>query len=282
MDNLQIDPIIINALKEDLTWGDVTSEHLIPPDCNSELYVLLKEDGVIAGLNVARRTFELVDAELKWTDMETEGSRLKAGTRLARVYGNSRKILAAERTALNLMQRMSGIATLTLRYVDEIRRTSSKTRLLDTRKTTPGLRLLEKYAVRAGGGFNHRYNLSDAVLIKDNHLAILKSIGKDPREAIRELRSAIPHTVTIEVEVDTIEQLQTVLDAGADTVLLDNMTCEELSAAVRLAGKRVLTEASGGVTLENVAQIAATGVDFISVGALTHSSTSLDISLDYL
>lgn len=281
MDNLQIDPIILNALKEDITWGDVTSEHLVPPDCNSELYVLLKEDGVVAGLNVARRTFELVDAQVKWTAMEADGSCLKANTRLARVYGNSRKILAAERTALNLIQRMSGIATLTRRYVDEVRRTSSKTRLLDTRKTTPGLRLLEKYAVKAGGGFNHRYNLSDSVLIKDNHLAILKSIDKDPAEAIKELRSTIPHTVKIEVEVDTVEQLESILIAGIDTVLLDNMSCEELSEAVRIAGGRVLTEASGGITLENVAQIAATGVDYISVGALTHSSPSLDISLDY-
>ncbi len=277
-----LDPIIKNALNEDYSWGDITTETLIEPSSTCELAILLKEDGVIAGLPVAKRVFKLLDADISFETLKQDGEMAKKGETLAIIKGKSQAILIAERVALNFMQRLSGIATLTHKYVTEIKKTSDKTRIVDTRKTTPGLRYLEKYAVRLGGGYNHRYNLSDAVLVKDNHLAILKKEGKSLQDVVKRLKNTVPHTVKIEIEVDTLEQIKEILAAGSvDTILLDNMNHEELTKAVQLINEQAKTEASGGVTLQTVAKIASTGVDFISVGALTHSALSLDIGLDF-
>lgn len=276
-----IDKIIQNALEEDLTWGDVTTENLIDNKHESELVVLLKQQGVVAGLDVAERTFKLVDRSTEWQSLAKDSQLLPANTRIATIKGRSQSLLMAERVALNLLQRMSGIATLTHKYVTKAKEKSDHVRILDTRKTTPGLRYLEKYAVRMGGGFNHRYNLSDSVLIKDNHLAILQSNGQSPRNAVLELKQKIPHTVKIELEVDSLDQLREYLDLPIDTFLLDNMNCNQLTEAVKIIDGKAYTEASGGINLGNVADVAASGVDFISAGALTHSAPALDIGLDF-
>ncbi len=281
MNSLIIDRIIKNALDEDISWGDVTTETLIDASFESELSMVLKEEGVVAGLSVAERAFRMIEPDLIWTPLVKDGKYLQKGTQLVRLSGKAQNLLIAERVALNFLQRLSGIATLTYEFVKEARKTSSTVRILDTRKTTPGLRYLEKYAVRMGGGYNHRYNLSDAVLVKDNHLAILKKEGKTIRDAIVTLKNNIPHTVKIEIEVDTIDQLEEVLKEGVDTLLLDNMSCDDLKQAVQIVNNRAKTEASGNVSLKTVAEIASTGVDYISAGALTHSAPSLDISLDY-
>ncbi len=281
MNQLLIDPIIRNALEEDYSWGDVTSETLISPETSSDLEFILKQEGVIAGLFVAERVFKMVDSAIIWQNLVSDGDKLESGSVIAKVSGKSVNLLIAERVALNYLQRMSGIASLTRQFVDEIEKVSSRTVLLDTRKTTPGLRLFEKYAVKMGGGQNHRYNLSDSVLIKDNHLAILKSQGISIQQAIETVKKRVPHTVKIEVEADSLEQVEEILLAGVDTILLDNMTVENLTKAVKMIGNMAKTEASGGVCLENIGSIASTGVDFISVGALTHSAIALDISLDF-
>ncbi len=281
MDSSLVDRIIQMALDEDLPWGDVTSETLIDPSSESELAILLKEEGVVAGLPIAERIFRRLDPDLVWTPLKKDGDLVRENEILAKVKGKSQKLLMAERVALNLLQRLSGIATLTYRYVQEARQNSSEVRIVDTRKTTPGLRYLEKYAVRMGGGHNHRYSLSDSILVKDNHLAILKKDGKSITDALSKIKEKVSHTVRIEVEVDSIDQIEEVLAAGVDAVLLDNMTYDEMKRSVRLIDGRATIEASGGVSLETVAEIAATGVDLISAGALTHSAPSLDISLDY-
>ncbi len=276
-----IDRIIKNALDEDVSWGDVTTETLIDASFESELSIVLKEEGVIAGLSIAERTFRLLEPDLIWTPFVKDGDYLPKGTQLVTLSGKAQNLLIAERVALNFLQRLSGIATITHKFVKAAKETSQTVRILDTRKTTPGLRYFEKYAVRMGGGHNHRYNLSDAVLVKDNHLAILKKDGKSIKDTIKKLKDNIPHTVKIEIEVDTIVQLKEVLKEGVDTLLLDNMSCNELKEAVYIVDGKAKTEASGNVSLETVAEIAATGVDYISAGALTHSAPSLDISLDY-
>lgn len=276
-----IDPIIKRALEEDYSWGDVTSENLIDAKVQSRLTILLKEEGVVSGLTVAQRAFELIDPTISWTSLEEDGTSLSQNTPLAEVTGKAQSLLIAERVALNFLQRLSGISSLTKRYVDAVRAVSDKVKILDTRKTTPGLRPMEKYAVRMGGGFNHRYNLSDSVLIKDNHIAILESTGISLKEGLTKLKHEIPHTVKIEVEVDRLDQIPDLLEIGVDTILLDNMNDRELKEAVGMINGQAYAEASGGVNLERVGAIAATGVDFISVGALTHSAPSLDISLDY-
>ncbi len=280
MNQTIIDTIIKTGLQEDLTWGDVTTEELIDDQAHSELVLLQKQKGVVAGLEVAHRVFQLVDPAIKWQSFVQDGDFLQERSRLAKIEGKSRSLLIAERVALNFMQRMSGIATLTRLFVLKANQSSKHVKVLDTRKTTPGLRYLEKYAVRMGGGFNHRYNLSDSVLIKDNHLAIMTANGKDPHVSITEMKKRIPHTVKIELEVDTLEQLKSFLDLDIDTYLLDNMSCQQLSEAVSIINGQAFSEASGGISLDNIAEVAATGVDFISVGALTHSAPSLDISLD--
>ena len=263
------------ALEEDLGRGDVTSEALIPPDREAEGEVLVKARGVIAGLEVAAAVFRAVDPTLAWEALARDGKAVSPGQAVARVSGRARSILAAERTALNFLQRLSGIATLTARYVEALRGT--RARLTDTRKTTPGWRYLEKMAVRAGGGHSHRLDLAGGILIKDNHLALS---GNDIPAAIRAVREQAPHTLRVEVEVTSLAGVEAALAAGAEVILLDNMSLEEMHRAVALVSGRALLEASGGITLETVRAVAETGVDLISSGAITHSATALDLSLE--
>ena len=274
-----VDRIVRNALDEDAPWGDVTSELLIPEDAQVTAILAAREDGVLAGLQVFAAAMRLVDTATLVTFSVRDAESFTAGQVLATVSGFARSVLRGERIALNFIQRMSGIATLTAKYVAET--TGTKARIVDTRKTTPGLRLLERYAVRCGGGFNHRYSLSDAVLAKDNHLAIVTDGGKkDLFMALREARSRLPHTTHFEVEVDRPDQIEHVLSAGVDTIMLDNFTTEQMRDAVKQINGRALVEASGGVQLPRIREIAETGVDIISVGALTHSVRALDLGLD--
>lgn len=266
------------ALREDLSQGDITSEATIPAGRKATATMLAKQDGVVSGLETARAVFARVDPSVVFESLAADGERVKRGTRLARISGNARSILAAERTALNLIQRLSGIATLTAHYVERLEGTNAV--VIDTRKTTPGLRWLEKAAVRDGGGSNHRFNLGDAVLIKDNHLAAIG--GAHPiRDAVAAARKRAPHTSKIEVEVVDLAGVREALAARADIIMLDNMGLDEMRQAVALVDGQALVEASGGITLDSIAAVAATGVDLISSGALTHSAPSLDISLDF-
>ncbi len=266
------------ALDEDLGRGDLTSDALVPPDVKLEAVLRTRGAGTIAGLPIAALVFELVDPAVRWQALVDDGAAVERGAQLALVGGAARSILRAERVALNFLQRLSGIASLTARYVALTRHTTA--RIVDTRKTTPGLRALERYAVRLGGGHNHRRDLSDAVMVKDNHLQAIAARGLTLAQAIRQARGAWPHTIKVEVEVDRLEQIEAALEAGADIILLDNMSPDELRRAVRLIDGRAIAEASGGVSLETVAAIADSGVDIISVGALTHSAPALDIGLD--
>lgn len=276
MSELEFDDIIRTALREDMPGGDITSENIIPAGARSEAVFLAKEDGVLAGLVVARRVFELVDAGVAFAESLHDGEAFRSGDALARVSGPTVSLLKAERTALNFLQRLSGVATATRRFVDAVEGTRAK--ILDTRKTTPGLRRLEKYAVRMGGGTNHRLGLSDMVLIKDNHLRHVGSIT----EAVRRARLRVPAGVKVEVEVTTLDEVREALACLPDIVMLDNMTLDQTAEAVALLAGRIPVEVSGKVTLERAREIAALGVDFISVGALTHSSRALDISLEFL
>ncbi len=271
--------LVEHALDEDLGRGDVTSDGLVPPDVGARAVVRSRGDGVVAGLEVAALVFEVADARVTFTSLTGDGSPVARGQDLAVVAGAARSILRAERVALNFLQRLSGVATLTARYVDAVRGT--RARIIDTRKTTPGLRALEKYAVRAGGGFNHRRDLSDAVLIKDNHLAVIAARGLSLTDVVKQARASLPHTMTVEIEVDRLDQIPEALAAGADSILLDNMSKDELRKAVLTIDGRALTEASGGIDLATIREVAATGVDVISVGALTHSAPVLDIGLDF-
>ncbi len=256
-------------LAEDVGDGDVTSEAVVPADARLEASLLVKEEGVVCGLEVAEAVFRELDPDLEFKGIVHDGD--VAHGEVARVSGNARALLTGERTALNLLGRLSGIATLTRRYVDAVAGTSAT--ILDTRKTTPGLRALEKLAVRTGGGTNHRFGLYDGVLIKDNHLRLGGGIA-------RSVRSATETGLPVEVECETLAEVRHALDASADQLLLDNMSLGELREAVLLVDGRAKTEASGGITLETVRAIAETGVDFISVGALTHSARSLDVSME--
>ena len=260
------------ALAEDVGEGDVTTEAVVDADATGSAVILLKEPGVVCGLGIVETVFRALDEEIEVETLVDEGSLVESGTAVARLSGPLRAILTGERTALNFLGRLCGIATLTRRYVDAVEGTGVA--ILDTRKTTPGLRVLEKHAVAVGGGRNHRLGLDDGVLIKDNHLRVSDSIG----EAVERARAATH--LPVEVECDTIEQVSEALDAGADAILLDNMTPDGLLAAAVLARGRARLEASGGVALDNVRAIAETGVDEISVGALTHSARSLDVSLE--
>src|SRR5689334_3199733 len=255
-------------LAEDFGEGDLTSDAVVPQDVTAEAAILLKERGVVCGLDVARAVFAELDPNVRFDPSAEDGDQTDG--EIARLEGRARALLGGERLALNLLGRLSGIATLTRRYVDAVAGTGAE--ILDTRKTTPGLRLLEKYAVRCGGGRNHRLGLYDAILIKDNHLRLAGSIGA----AVARAKSA---GVPVEVECDTLDQVREALAAAADRILLDNMLLPDLREAVRLAAGRTPLEASGGVTLDTVRAIAETGVDFISIGALTHSARSLDVSL---
>jgi nicotinate-nucleotide pyrophosphorylase (carboxylating) len=270
---------IDRALEEDSVGADVTTSSLIPSHLEARASLIPKEKGIIAGLDVAGTVFRRVNPELVFTQKLLDGDRVEGGEVVSIISGSMASILTAERTALNFLQRMSGIATLTDHYVRAVVGTTAS--IADTRKTVPGLRLLDKYSVSIGGGRNHRMNLTDGVLIKDNHLAALSGEGVSLIQAIKRARSNAPHTVKIEVEVETIEAALASAAAGADIVMLDNMSPSEMRQAVDQITADCVVEASGNVTLENVRQIAQSGVDIISVGALTHSVKALDISLDY-
>ncbi|WP_127793914.1 carboxylating nicotinate-nucleotide diphosphorylase [Agromyces sp. LHK192] len=277
-DRREIDRIVDAALDEDAPWGDLTGEILIPEDATATAELVAREPGVYSGVAVFEAAFRLVDARIRVEAFAGDGDRFGAGDVLARVAGSARGILRAERVALNLVQRMSGIATLTSTYVAAV--AGTRARIVDTRKTTPGLRSLERQAVRDGGGRNHRRSLSDAIMAKDNHLAVLTAGGRDLATALREARERMPHTAHLEVEVDRVDQIDAVLAGGADTIMLDNFSLGQLREGVARIDGRAVVEASGGVTIDTVADIAATGVDVISVGALTHSVRSLDLGLD--
>jgi len=279
----RVQAIVRRALEEDMPWADITTDALVPPDVHGVGRFIVKQPGTIAGLQVAAMVFDQLEPDLRFVPACLDGDFVQAGTVVAEVWGSVRPILGGERTALNLLQRMSGIATETRRYVEAVSDTGAT--ITDTRKTAPGLRLLDKYAVRCGGGANHRFSLSDAVLVKDNHLAAFAEGRSGPDattlpEALRAARRKIPHTMTIEVEVDRLDQIEEALSGGADIILLDNMEPEKLRSAVDLIGGRARTEASGGIDLETVRRVAETGVDLISVGALTHSIRALDIGLE--
>jgi nicotinate-nucleotide pyrophosphorylase (carboxylating) len=273
---LLIEPIVLHALEEDLgRAGDITSDLIIPASKKAKVKLAARKPGTIAGLIAAECAFRMIDPDLKFTVKLPDGSQAKAGALVATIEGSARSILTAERVALNFTGHLSGIATATRALVDAVKGT--KARIVCTRKTTPGLRVLEKYAVRCGGGFNHRFGLDDAVLIKDNHIAAAGSISK----AVKAARTGTAHMVKIEVEVDTLKQLEEALKIGVDTILLDNMPPDTLRKAVDMAKGRAVLEASGNITLDTVRAVAETGVDYISSGAITHSAINLDLGLDF-
>jgi nicotinate-nucleotide pyrophosphorylase (carboxylating) len=273
-----IENVVFAALEEDAPWGDVTSELFVPSTAIATAELNAREPGVFSGGAVVVATFAAVDPDISVDVRIADGERFEAGDVIAIVTGPARGVLRGERVALNLVQRMSGIATLTAQFVTLTEGTTA--RIVDTRKTTPGLRALERHAVVCGGGHNHRFSLSDAVLAKDNHLAVLTAGGQSVTEVIRAARAQLGHTTHLEVEVDRLDQIEPVLAGGVDTIMLDNFTVDELREGVAIVAGRALVEASGGVSLETVAAIAATGVDIISVGALTHSVRALDLGLD--
>ncbi|WP_453985604.1 carboxylating nicotinate-nucleotide diphosphorylase [Brevibacterium casei] len=272
-----IDAAVRAALEEDAPWGDITGEVFVPADARADAQLRAREDGVLSGGEVFARAFTLTDPGIDVAVHLGEGETFAAGQVLATVSGPARGVLRAERIALNFTQRMSGIATLTRAFVDAV---DGRTRIADTRKTTPGLRAFEKHAVVCGGGSSHRFGLSDAVMVKDNHLGVLAGAGADVTAALMAARERLGHTTMIEVEVDRLDQIPAVLDGGADIIMLDNFSLEDLRRGVTLIGDRAIVEASGNVTLETVAAIADTGVDVISSGALTHSVRAIDLGLD--
>ena len=273
---LNVDKLILNALREDITSEDISTNSVMRHYQLGEVELICKEDGVIAGLEVFQRVFELLDEKTEVNFFCIDGDRVHCGQKLGIVKGDIRVLLSGERTALNYLQRMSGIATYTRTIADML--AGSKTKLLDTRKTTPGMRVFEKYAVKVGGGYNHRYNLSDGILLKDNHIGAAGGV----KEAVRMAKEYAPFVRKIEIEVEDLEMLKEALDAGADIIMLDNMSVEDMREAVRMADGRAETECSGNVTKENIAKLVDIGVDYISSGALTHSSPILDLSLKNL
>jgi len=273
-----MEEIIDGALAEDLSMGDVTTEALIPGDQQGTGLIVAKQEGILTGTGIAKQVFHRVDPELKVEVFLEDGARVKSGTKIARVSGSIASILKAERVALNFLQRLSGIASDTSRYVERVE--GLPVSIMDTRKTTPGLRSLEKYAVSVGGGKNHRVNLGDGILIKDNHLATLRSQGLNIKEIVAKARKSAPRRLPVEIEVRTISEALEAVEAGVKIIMLDNMNLEDMRKAVESIHGRALIEASGGITLDNVRAVAETGVDFISIGALTHSARALDISLD--
>ena len=273
---LQADHLILEALKEDISSEDVTTNSVMKEAVRGEVQLICKQDGIIAGLNVFARVFQLLDAGTEVEFFCKDGDAVKIGEQMGVVRGDIRVLLSGERVALNYLQRMSGIATYTNSVVKLLE--GSKTKLLDTRKTTPNMRIFEKYAVRVGGGFNHRYNLSDGVLLKDNHIGAAGSV----RKAVEMAREYAPFVRKIEVEVENLDMVKEALEAGADIIMLDNMSPEEMKEAVRIIDGRAETECSGNVTKENIARLTAIGVDYISSGALTHSAPILDISMKNL
>lgn len=273
MNKLILDKIIKSALEEDIINTDLTSDYTISQESTSKAVVKVKSEGIICGLDVAKRVFEIIDPNVSFIKKVEDGEEVKAGDIAAEVEGNTRSLLFGERTALNFMQRMSGIATLTSEFCKIVKGT--KARIADTRKTAPGLRLIDKYSVECGGGTNHRHSLSDGVLIKDNHIKAAGGI----KNALNAVRGKIPHTIKIEIEVSDITQAKEAVENGADIIMLDNMSLEDMKKAVEIIGGRALVEASGGVSLDIIRSIAETGVDIISVGVLTHSVKAVDISM---
>ncbi len=273
---MEIPPSVINiiysALEEDIGQGDVTTNLLIPEDRKSKAHCIAKENFVLAGLPFVREVFRILDPSILFKTLYNDGSRVKKGNIIAEISGKTCVILKGERVSLNILQRLSGIATLTNRYVEKTR--GLKAKIVDTRKTTPCHRFMEKYAVKVGGGYNHRFGLFDGILIKDNHIKTLGSIKK----AVREAKKG-HHLFKIEVEVKNLKELKEAIESGADIIMLDNMSVRDMKEAVKIAKGRVMLEASGNISLENVREVAETGVDLISVGALTHSAPAVDISL---
>ena len=273
---LNADELILSALREDITSEDITTNSVMREYQLGEVELICKQDGVIAGLDVFKRTFELLDSKTEVTFTKKDGDTVKNGDKIGVVRGDIRVLLSGERTALNYLQRMSGIATYTRSITDLLK--SSKTKLLDTRKTTPNMRVFEKYAVKVGGGYNHRYNLSDGILLKDNHIGAAGGV----KEAVQMAKEYAPFVRKIEIEVENLDMLKEALDAGADIIMLDNMSVEDMKEAVKLVSGKAETECSGNVTKENVERLVDIGVDYISSGALTHSSPILDLSLKNL
>lgn len=273
---INADDLILSALKEDITGEDISTNSVMPHYQLGEVELICKEDGVIAGLDVFKRVFELLDEKTEVTFSCQDGDTVNKGQKLGVLRGDIRVLLSGERTALNYLQRMSGIATYTRTVADLLKGT--KTKLLDTRKTTPGMRIFEKYAVKVGGGYNHRYNLSDGILLKDNHIGAAGGV----KQAVRMAKEYAPFVRKIEIEVENLDMLKEALEAGADIIMLDNMSVEDMKEAVRLTAGKAETECSGNVTKENVAKLVDIGVDYISSGALTHSSPILDLSLKNL
>lgn len=273
---MNADEMILSALREDITSEDITTNSVMPEYCLGEVELICKQNGIIAGLGVFKRVFELLDKETEVTFFVKDGDKVENGQLLGKVKGDIRVLLSGERTALNYLQRMSGIATYTRTIADLLEGTSTK--LLDTRKTTPNMRVFEKYAVKVGGGYNHRFNLSDGVLLKDNHIGAAGSV----KNAVKMAKEYAPFVRKIEIEVENLQMLKEALEAGADIIMLDNMSVEDMKEAVKLCKGKAETECSGNVTKENVARLTDIGVDYISSGALTHSSPILDLSLKNL
>jgi len=273
----EIEEIIDRALAEDLGNGDVTTEALISRDRHGTGFIVAKQEGILAGIDVAKQVLHRVDPELKVEVLLEDGARVKPGAKAARVSGSITSILKSERVALNFLQRLSGIASETNRHVERVE--GLPVRIMDTRKTTPGLRSLEKYAVMVGGGKNHRMNLGDGILIKGNHLEALRSQGLNIKKIVAKARQNAPHHLPVELEVRTAAEALEAVEAGADMIMLDNMNLEDMRKAVESVHGRTLIEASGGITLDNVRAVAETGVDYISIGAITHSARALDIHL---
>jgi len=275
----QLNALIDMALDEDIGGGDITSESLIPKSLQAKTTIIAKVEGVLAGVDLAKLVFIKVDSHLKFKASLRDGTKLDPGDIIATITGNARSILKAERVSLNFLQRLSGIATQTKQYVDLIK--DLPVDILDTRKTTPGMRLLEKYAVSMGGGRNHRFNLGDGILIKDNHLASLRAQGMTLKEIVIKAKQNAQDGLNVEVEVTNLKEVEEAVSAAADIIMFDNMTPAQMRRAVKIVPANIYTEASGGITLKNVRAVAETGVNYISIGALTHSSKALDISLEF-
>lgn len=275
INKLYIEKFVKDALLEDMGTGDITTLASIPADTITNGKFTAKEDGIICGIEVAASVFSILDGSIVFTAHKKDGEKVKAGDIIAEISGNAVNILTGERTAINILQHMSGIATMTAAAVEKV--SGTKAKICDTRKTTPLLRVFEKYAVKTGGGYNHRFNLADGVLIKDNHIKAAGGI----KQAVDSVRNNIPHTLKIEVECETMEEVMEALEAKADIIMLDNMTSEEMKKAVEMIGDRAVTEASGNMGDKDLTQVASTGVDYISIGALTRSVRSIDISLKF-
>ena len=273
-----VDKLIDLAIMEDYSSGDATTNSLIPMDLPGEAVLIADENGILAGLDVSLQVFRKIDKNISITNTIPDGTELQKGSEIATINGSLGSILTGERTSLNFLRKLSGVATETRKYVDQVRHTKAK--IVDTRKTTPGFRTLEKYAVRMGGGFNHRQNLSDGILIKDNHIQTLCKQNLDLKAVIKKAINNASHTIKVEIEVETISNVKIALDAGADIIMLDNMTLSDMAEAVTICKGKATTEASGGINLSSVRKIAETGVDLISVGAITHSAPNLDLSMD--